>query len=416
MFTDYFSKKIARGKAFFDRDVERRKIIIDIASSSSVWLSGERRIGKTSIATYACNEIANSASDYGLDKLAWSICDISTCATLDSAQRKVLHAISEATSSLIDDKKSLVEDVKSLFARFDPEIALGGKDLAKLSVKLKPSSTLDAPLDLAIRTLDLVAKKCNSRVCIIVDEFQTLLEIDAQNGELMEWEIRSGLQHAENVCMIFTGSKRRMMNDAFSNQSRALYGMCRRIDIFDLPEAESFSHLTMAAKDCDFTYDDGALELIHSISKGHPRDFAHLSLQAFENATFDKERPKHITQQIVLDAWDEYINMIVVDEVKSIIKEKQAANKRSELALLTVLSHVKPRKIRTADFAVLTGFATTTIVHAIKNLDEQGLIRCQDDGRWALCEPSYEAALKKISDDQINKEALAKVIKNEESR
>ncbi|CAH0530726.1 hypothetical protein CTH30272_03068 [Allocatenococcus thiocycli] len=413
MYSDYFSKKVAKDKSFFDRKEETQRLIIDITSSNNTWLAGERRFGKTSIATYACNQIHKSKKMYGITEFAWDICDISSCATLDSAQRKILHSISEATSQIINNKKNIAELAKSIFNKFTPELAIGGRDLAKLTMKLKIPSGIESPIDLAIKSLDELATKCKAKACIIIDEFQTLQEIDKNKGEKIEWDIRGGLQHAENVCMIFAGSKRRMMTEAFTDQSRALFGMCSSMSIDELPADDCIKHLKKAAKESGFTFDDGALERIYEISKGHPRDFNQLALSSFQIATFDETQVKHITEEIVGKAWNSYVTELTVGEVKSIIREKQAASKKTEIALLIAIAHIKPTKVTTAEFTSFVGFSATSINHALTNLDQQGLIRKRGP-RWELCEPSYESALIQISDDQIDKDALFKVLKSEE--
>lgn len=396
-YTDFFSRKVAKGKAFFDRQDQRRKLTIDLSSSSSVWLAGERRVGKTSAAIHVCSELEANPSQYGINHFAWSECDISSCATIEATKRQILHTIADAAGKITGNSKKAIELLKSAFARFDPELSVGGSDIAKLTLKLKSISAEDSLQD-AIIALDGLAKKQNSKAVIIIDEFQTLAEIEQATGERIEWDIRAGLQHSDNVCMVFAGSKKRMMSEVFLNKSRGLYGMCRRINIFELPKDDCIAHLTLASKQCGYTFDAKALEMIVDITSGHPRDFSHLSLQVFEDSTFDNVKPKHISTDTVINAWDTYIKDVVIDEVSSLLKEKLNNNKRAEISTIQAIAHTRPRtnKIRTAKFAMLVGLSTTPIVGAIKNLEEQGLIRIVDE-RWSLCEPSYEESLKQIS-------------------
>ncbi|TOP71478.1 hypothetical protein CGH09_24405, partial [Vibrio parahaemolyticus] len=100
------------------------------------------------------------------------------------------------------------------------------------------------------------------------------------------------------------------------------------------PEDECLEHLKVAAKDCGYTYDEDAFPFIAKLTSGHPRDFSHLSLQVFENATFYAENTKHITRSLVEESWLQYVKCVVIDEVESILKEKLNANKRAEVATL----------------------------------------------------------------------------------
>ncbi|EGR5928069.1 hypothetical protein [Vibrio parahaemolyticus] len=413
-YTDFFSRKIAKNRAFFDRFEERRSLMTELSSSSSVWLSGERRVGKTSMAIHVCTDIASNPSKFGIDKFVWSDCDISSCPTIDAVKRKVLHSIAEAASELTDGKEDGKNYIKNLFSRFDPEFALGGRDLAKVTLKLKAPVVMDSPLEEALLSLDQLAAKCNARVALIIDEFQTLSEINLSDGEKVEWDIRGGLQRSERVSMIFAGSKRRMMSDVFMSRNRGLYGMCRRISVFELPEDECLEHLKVAAKDCGYTYDEDALPFIAQLTSGHPRDFSHLCLQVFENATFYAENTKHITRSLVEESWLQYVKCVVIDEVESILKEKLNANKRAEVATLQAIAHTRPKSVRSADFCVLTGLTATPIYGALKNLDEQGLIRKNSKEQWCLCEPSYETALKIISEHHFDHDMIAKVKKANE--
>ncbi|RXJ74960.1 hypothetical protein CS022_01945 [Veronia nyctiphanis] len=351
-YTDYFSRKIAQGNSFFDRDEQRRALIVELSSSGSVWLSGERRVGKTSVAVQVCRELSLNAEQYGFTTLAWSKCDISSCATMEAAKRKILQAVADVASDIAGRDQKAVEGIRQFFARFDPEFAIGGKDIAKLTLKLRTSHSMDNPLRDALTALDALARDKGSQAVLIIDEFQTLSEIKADEGEKIEWEIRSALQDSSRVAMVFAGSKKRMMSDAFVNKNRALYGQCRRVKIGNLPESDCTRQLKKVATECGFEYDEGALERISEISKGHPRDFSHLSLQTFELAVFQAKKPKHITEHTVNAAWEAYIRDMVFDEVNALLKEKLNNNKRAEVATLQAIAHTRVAKIRSSWYSM----------------------------------------------------------------
>ncbi|MFD2180357.1 AAA family ATPase [Veronia pacifica] len=413
-YTDFFSRKIAQGPSFFNRQEQRRALTLELSASGSVWLSGERRVGKTSVAVEVCRALSRDASNYGFRRVAWSKCDISSCATMDAARRKILQAVADIAAEIAELDHKASEGIKHFFSRFDPEFTLGGKDLAKLTLKLRTSASMDNPVRDALIALEGLSMEKASQSIIIIDEFQTLSEIKADEGERLEWEIRSALQDASRVAMVFAGSKKRMMSDAFVNKNRALYGQCRRVKVANLPLDDCHKQLLHVSKQCEFSHEEGALALICDISKGHPRDFSHLSLQVFELAVFNTDRPKYISNRVVREAWEYFVKDVVVDEVQSLLKEKLNNNKRAEVATLQAIAHTRVAKIRSSEFAMLVGLTSTPIAGAVRNLEEQGLIR-KENGRWMLCEPSYEQALKNISEFHFDPDLVIRVIKNSES-
>lgn len=410
MHTEYFTRKTARGSAFFNREKQQRELKTELASSSSIWLSGERRIGKTSVAEAVCRALKKEYESLGSGVFAWVDCDISSCATSEAVRRKVLHSISMAISQISKPTDEIKLFLSSILSRFDPDISIGGKDVFKLNIKLRPPITMEEPIGEAIKALDELACKLDSKAVIIIDEFQTITEVSKKGDDTIEWDIRSGLQKSDNVAMIFSGSKKRMMEAAFLTKNRALHGMCRRIKMFELPTKGCENQLIRAAHASGFTYDSEALTRVCHLSQGHPRDFAHLALQTFEDAMYSDINPKHINIEVVNGAWDEYIDTIVSDEVSAIIGEKINANKRAEVATIQAIAHTRPRSFRTASFSELVGLSATAIANAVKNLDEQGIIRKTDNGRWQLCEPSYEQALINSSRDHFDTSAIEKVI------
>lgn len=108
-------------------------------------------------------------------------------------------------------------------------------------------------------------------------------------------------------------------------------------------------------------------------------------------------------------AQNPYVQEVVIDEVNAMLKEKLNGNKRAEVATIQAIAHTRPSKIRSAEFAMLVGLTSTPIAGAVKNLEEQGIIR-EEGKRWVLCEPSYEAALKIISEFHFDSDLISKVI------
>src|SRR3972149_2286695 len=64
-------------------------------------------------------------------------------------------------------------------------------------------------------------KKEGRRACIALDEFQEITELS--EAKKIEGTLRSHIQFHKEIAYFYIGSRRRILNDMFSNKSRPFY-------------------------------------------------------------------------------------------------------------------------------------------------------------------------------------------------
>lgn len=206
---------VVKGEDFCDRKREMEEIGRAVESKMSVTLLSPRRYGKTSLIVNLLDRLTGCKTVY-LDLMAVTSLD----AFLERYSSGILEALGgirkfiTKLDRLIEVKGSVGIDVGSL----------------KLKIDIDPKRVDDA------ETIIDLPSKFDEKFVIVLDEFQeisNITEIDLLSV------LRKKFQFFENAVFIFSGSKKTVMTEIFSDPKRPFYRFSQLYELKNLDEEES---------------------------------------------------------------------------------------------------------------------------------------------------------------------------------
>ena len=211
---------------FCDRVEETAGIISALQNGRNVSLIAPRRMGKTGLIHNVFHEIQQKDAS-------------AACFYVDIfATRSVEDFVNLLGRSIVGKLDTPMQKASGMVASFfkSAKVVFSTDMLTGL-----PETSLSFEPQMAKSTLEeIFAYLRNSdRECYVaLDEFQQILEYEDTGIEAM---LRSMIQFCHNVHFIFSGSKRHMMVDIFTNAKRPFFQSTECMSLYPIPEDSYFS-------------------------------------------------------------------------------------------------------------------------------------------------------------------------------
>lgn len=211
---------------FCDRVEETAGIISALQNGRNVSLIAPRRMGKTGLIHNVFHEIQQKDAS-------------AACFYVDIfATRTVEDFVNLLGRSIVGKLDTPMQKASGMVASFfkSAKVVFSTDMLTGL-----PEASLSFEPQMAKSTLEeIFAYLRNSdRECYVaLDEFQQILEYEDTGIEAM---LRSMIQFCHNVHFIFSGSKRHMMVDIFTNAKRPFFQSTECMSLYPIPEDSYFS-------------------------------------------------------------------------------------------------------------------------------------------------------------------------------
>lgn len=211
---------------FCDRVEETAGIISALQNGRNVSLIAPRRMGKTGLIHNVFHEIQQKDAS-------------AACFYVDIfATRTVEDFVNLLGRSIVGKLDTPMQKASGMVASFfkSAKVVFSTDMLTGL-----PEASLSFEPQMAKSTLEeIFAYLRNSdRECYVaLDEFQQILEYEDTGIEAM---LRSMIQFCHNVHFIFSGSKRHMMVDIFTNAKRPFFQSTECMGLYPIPEDSYFS-------------------------------------------------------------------------------------------------------------------------------------------------------------------------------
>ena len=270
METPFIFGKIATDKNFTDREKETADLVQNFTSLINTIIISPRRWGKSSL--------VNKASKLAMEQdCQLRICHIDLFNVRNEEHFYALLAqkVIAATSSKWAEA---VESAKSFFSQLVPKISIGTDPTNEVSIDFDWESVKQNPdevLDLA----ENIAKKKGIKIVICIDEFQNIAEFS--NPDYLQKKLRSHWQQHHHVAYCLYGSKRHMMMEVFTNESKPFYkfGNLIFLDKINTPYLVKFFDNRFS--DTGKTIDKDAANLIVELVDNHPYYAQQLAQQSW---------------------------------------------------------------------------------------------------------------------------------------
>jgi len=196
--------------AFCNRVQELADLRQMMLSAGRCFVFAERRMGKTSLIRQA------------LAKLPVRQC-LPVYIDLWPTDGSASFAVATARAlTLASETKAgrLLDLAKALFGRLRPSVTVD--DLGQPTVEFGLDATAAKQPDLleVLAAPQELARRTKKTVVVVFDEFQQITQYD---DDLTERQLRSSIQHHNNVAYLFLGSRKHLLQNMFLGQSRPLY-------------------------------------------------------------------------------------------------------------------------------------------------------------------------------------------------
>ncbi|MCP3687059.1 MAG: hypothetical protein GY784_01485, partial [Gammaproteobacteria bacterium] len=213
------------------------------------------------------------------------------------------------------------------------------------------------------------------RVVLVLDEFQRLGEVDP--GYALEAGIRHAAEQIKATTLVFLGSNRRLMEQAFTSKGRPLYRHCRSLNLARI-EADAYrSHIQIAAMDrwgADLSPE--AIEAIISLTERHPYYVNNLC--------------NHLWAEDIAPSLDAVENMwnCVVQEVRYQHEGELLRLTPNQRRMLIALAEEPTSKPSSKEFVFRSGIASGSIENTIIPLLDNDFIARDKDNRLYVVDPA----------------------------
>ncbi len=362
---------VVTGKNFADREDEVDTLLDDVTSGQNVILFSPRRYGKSSLIKATIEKLS---SDYIVIE-----CDMMGATNKERFIKLYSDAIFRSSSSKLDEIVEFFKDVLRL-----PSISIGMEDTPHIEINLKLTDRdLGATLLELFKVPQNLAEKKGKKVVVILDEFQEIENID---GDQLQRDMRTIIQHHEDVSYVFMGSKKHLLDEIFNSKQRAMYRIGK---MFPLGKIESENFVPFIANHFRRTgvkIDRKLAEKIVDITDGHPEN----------------------TQQLCHVIWGLSVGKGQVDEEDIIEGRERVINSQSsaytavwnglrasQRTFLIALASEKPKNVFSRDFIERWGLEYPSKVQtSVRALLKKDLIETLDNDRYGVQDVFFAEWLK----------------------
>ncbi len=358
----YFTTKVARGKAFCNREAEKKSLVSNIKKRQHTVVVAPRRYGKTSL---VCSTLEAAKAPFARVDLFCVVYEEDIC-------RKVAKGISRVIKQITSFSEKTLKILETCF-----KSAYIGFKAGQVEIRVEFGKAQTDPTELLedlLEGLENLAKKHDKQVVLFFDEFQDVLKID--QTKKIQAAIRSIAQHAEYVTYIFSGSSRMMLRKIFEDKNQPLYMLCDKI-LLDRISASAFTkHIQIAAQEkWHKTLADDVVSEILALTESHSYYVNKLCNKLWEL----KKAPDIVdVQSFWDDALVEHKGKIIAD------LEPLNTNRLKVLSLVALLGIVNEPNSMVFLEKVKLSLSSTQI--AIKYLLDHDYL-CKADGGIKLTDP-----------------------------
>lgn len=350
------------GEYFCPRKELAKRLRGYVESGQNVVIQGERRMGKTSLALETIRSMKGVAL-FHVDLLC--VRD-----TADLCRR--------FSSALVrmERKSGFVERIVRSLARLRPTLSLDPDNGSPvISVDLTAAneiSSLEAMLDV------LLSETGRKRVCVVLDEFQDIL--DMEDGERVLAVLRSRIQLDSRTPYVFLGSVRNRMADIFWHPDSPFYHSAAAMPVGEIDEVEFYDFICGRFATGRKKISEGVFAKIVKLSRRTPG-----YIQEFCDAVWDCTEDGAVIDDEILKAALQMIFSREHDHYEIFIRRLTALQMR----VLKGIAARGGKEVYSAEFfKAVSVFSPGSIKRALDKLESTGLIY-EFEGEYKFVNPFF---------------------------
>ena len=375
---DLFPLGIATGSAHCNRAAERAELAGNVRTGAHTWIWGRRRMGKTSLVEQVLMDLAR-------DAVAAATIDLLVVHDASDLELRLRTAVERLGARIVPRGRKSSGKLAQAFQAFRPEFSVGALGLCvKLSAPGRPPHGIAEML----LGLDRAAGMYRRRLAVVIDEFQQLGQLDAGTAlHGLEGAIRHAVERSEHVTYVFSGSRKHLLASMFEDEERPLYRLCRKMTLGRIGAADYRTFIRQAgARRWRRQLAQHVIDEILAITARHP-----YYVNALCGRLWGADHPP--TADSVQAVWSR-----IVDEDKRVVAGRLVRLAPSQRAVLKAIAGEDGGVEHPASLRFLTPLRlpTSTGNRAKEVLEQDDLIRQEDDGRWTLVDPVMASYLRTL--------------------
>jgi len=355
--------RVVSGGDFCPRPDYVKQLRSFIDSGQNVVLTGERRIGKTSLIWETVRRLKNRKMIY-IDLLEVKTCD-------DLCKRMIKALISAERDS------SLLHRILKNLAGLRPLLSID-------PVSGQPSVSLDQRVSLTPDSIESILDMysemaANSKIIVVFDEFQDILNLKDAKAALAL--LRSRIQFQGDIPYIFAGSIRNRMNDVFFDSESPFFKSAQALEIGPLKQVRFIPFLRKKFMEGKRSISEETLTLVSEMFDAVPGD-----VQEFCCALWDCSSP----DETVTDGmFDKAFDLVYSRESKT-YEALLVQISAQQLKCLTGLARAGGRSPFSKEFLAETGTPHAgSVKAALANLTKKKII-FRHNGEYRFSNPYFK--------------------------
>jgi AAA+ ATPase superfamily predicted ATPase len=263
-------------EAFADRERELAELQSDVRNGQDVVIFAPRRFGKSSLVWRTVRALGEDA------RVAYV--NLMTAPTKEKLAEKLAAAIFQHVASPLERVR------ERALGRFrglsiSPTISVSPETgTYAFSFGIDRSSTdIDATIERLLELPGELAEGADDRVALVLDEFQEVESIDPVMPRLM----RSVFQEQPDVCHVYLGSKRHMMERLFSDRNEPFWRSAKKVELGLIERGRFAEFIEDRFRAGGKQVEPATVDALLEVTDGHPYGTQELAYFLWDQTPFE---------------------------------------------------------------------------------------------------------------------------------
>jgi hypothetical protein len=277
--------------SFCNRTEDLQVLRRTVDNAGRLFLYAERRMGKTSLVHVLLDTLSDE--DY-----VAAYVDLWPTDGPASFTKAMAKATAEA-SSTTDEK--LLENARTFFSSLRPSVTVDESGAPVLTFGAEAPSGTDPEIEEVLAAPAKAAALTGKRVVVVFDEFQQIATYETGR---VERQLRSEIQHHEEVAYLFLGSRRHLIREMLLDSKRPLYRSAQHYPLRAIDEADWQPFIRERFEAASKSIPAPVISEVCQITEGHPFYVQHLCHVLWERCEQGSDvalEDVHDAVQILLD-------------------------------------------------------------------------------------------------------------------
>lgn len=268
---------------FFCEREELERLKSYMLNSTNVVLFSKRRYGKSSL----IKEIFKNHIDK--EKYLTIYFDIFDMSNSNDFAYSFYKAVAK---SFKNDMQSILQTLKNIFSKatFSATVTAEGE------IEFKPflaHQSFDEMMEDIFINLSNYLKKHNQKAIIAIDEFQQIATIKEKNIEAV---LRTYIQNIDNISFVFSGSKKHLLTQMFTNYSKPFYAQATPLELKSIVKGRFYEFVKEKFEKKSKSISKSAFDVLYEISEGESWLVQNICYHLWQN--YENIEKRHIEPMI----------------------------------------------------------------------------------------------------------------------